>query len=111
MKSATHTTIAQRQWKPNRPKHDLLCINLSVVAELVLLLGSDAELCLCLKDLDIFLDAYANVEPDALVFRSKLAASLLPLFNKHAPHCNPVPTHAHTTCKSSDPCHFDCDSG
>ncbi|THU77057.1 hypothetical protein K435DRAFT_812795 [Dendrothele bispora CBS 962.96] len=50
-----------------------------VIAELVPLLGSDAEICLRLKNLDIFLDAHANVQSDALGIRSKLAASLLPL--------------------------------
>ncbi|THU86482.1 hypothetical protein K435DRAFT_805065 [Dendrothele bispora CBS 962.96] len=71
-----------------------------VVAELVPLLGSDAEICLRLKNPDIFFDAHANVRSDAFGIRSKLTASLLPLVS-----------HAHRACKSSDPCYFECDSG
>ncbi|THU85139.1 hypothetical protein K435DRAFT_393273 [Dendrothele bispora CBS 962.96] len=43
--------------------------------------------------------------------QNSLHCCYLLYFDKHAPHCNPLPAHAHRACKSSNPCHFDCDSG
>ncbi|KAK7434668.1 hypothetical protein VKT23_020076 [Stygiomarasmius scandens] len=107
-KPPVHTAIAQRQWKPR----DLIdiCVDLSAVAGLASLLGVDVELCLCLKDLDLFLETNVNVKSDALGLKTALEALLRPLFD-HGQHCRPMPSHAHRACKSSDPCHFDCDPG
>ncbi|KAF8816459.1 hypothetical protein BYT27DRAFT_6447209 [Phlegmacium glaucopus] len=74
-------------------------------------LGSNIQLCLCLKDLDIFLDT--NVDIQALVGllgTSTVSALITALINTSPGtlQCS-FPPHAHHTCNNSDPCHYECD--
>ncbi|KAF5366278.1 hypothetical protein D9758_005666 [Tetrapyrgos nigripes] len=106
------TVIAQPQWKPDRIKRDLVdvCIDLSTIASLSPLLGGDLELCLCLKDLNVFLDAHVGLDSDVLGLRTVLTAMLGSAFES-APSCGRLPAHTHRACTTSNPCHYECNTG
>ncbi|KAJ3982459.1 hypothetical protein F5890DRAFT_367320 [Lentinula detonsa] len=106
--------VSQRQ---HRPQHfsprDLIdiCINLDAVVDgnpLLEELFAGIHLCLCLKDLDIFLDTYVGL--DILGLRALVEAELKDFFHSQ-PACDPVPAHAHRACTTEDPCSCSCDSG
>ncbi|KDR79188.1 hypothetical protein GALMADRAFT_137075 [Galerina marginata CBS 339.88] len=74
-------------------------------------LGAKVELCLCLKDLDIYLET--NDEAQVLVGllgKSTVGALITALINTSpdARHCT-FPSNAHHTCNTHDPCHYECD--
>ncbi|KAK0437810.1 hypothetical protein EV421DRAFT_1907013 [Armillaria borealis] len=114
----TPRTLAQRQYH-HQPR-DLLdiCISLDVDALLkggiLSLLPLDVfaglDLCLCLKDLDIFLST--NVVVDLLdpATKSLLETRLKALINTGGEHCDVLPTHSHRVCNNRNPCHWECDS-
>ncbi|KAL0064551.1 hypothetical protein AAF712_008496 [Marasmius tenuissimus] len=108
--------IASRQWRPQPVARALLdvCVNLNVVLPpgLKQLLTGNIDLCLCLKDLDIFLDAKVK---DLGVLGGLLDVPFLrillnDLLRQSGKDCS-LPDHAHFVCTNSDPCHFDCDEG
>ncbi|KAJ8082563.1 hypothetical protein PM082_008418 [Marasmius tenuissimus] len=108
--------IASRQWRPQPVARALLdvCVNLNVVLPpgFKQLLTGNIDLCLCLKDLDIFLDAKVK---DLGVLGGLLDVPFLrillkDLFRQSGKDCS-LPDHAHFVCTNSDPCHFDCDEG
>ncbi|KAK0235201.1 hypothetical protein EDD85DRAFT_69506 [Armillaria nabsnona] len=114
----TPRTLAQRQYH-HQPR-DLLDICISLDADALLkggilsLLPLDVfaglNLCLCLKDLDIFLDT--NVVVDLLdpATKSLLETRLKALINTGGEHCDVLPTHSHRVCNNRNPCHWECDS-
>ncbi|KAF8154580.1 hypothetical protein B0H34DRAFT_529480 [Crassisporium funariophilum] len=116
--------LASRQHHVARTLIDV-CINLNVdlLAEASKLLGletilgpldlgSKIHLCLCLKDLDIFLDTNADVQAlVGLLGKNTVAAIITALINTspEAHQCS-LPTNAHRTCDNVDACHYACDS-
>ncbi|KAJ3975659.1 hypothetical protein EV361DRAFT_462126 [Lentinula raphanica] len=106
--------FTQRQYRPqNLSSRDLIdiCINLDAVVDgnpLLEGLFAGVHLCLCLKDLDIFLDTYVDL--DLLGLRTLVEAELRTFFHSQPP-CKPVPAHAHRACTTEDPCSCSCDPG
>ncbi|EDR10188.1 uncharacterized protein LACBIDRAFT_318325 [Laccaria bicolor S238N-H82] len=115
------TPITLRQHREPRALLDL-CINAEVdlLADIGDLLGdllgpldinTNVKLCVCLKDLDLYLDT--NVDIAALVDllgKDQVAAIITALINSspEARQCN-LPPHSHRTCNSYDPCDFKCE--
>ncbi|KAG6860318.1 hypothetical protein C0995_012714 [Termitomyces sp. Mi166 len=105
-KNFTPEVIAQRQYHVRRDLIDL-CLNVdaSAVAPILQLinpLAANIRLCLCVKDLDIFLNSDIGVllggllgSPDGLLTKLKLL-------------CN-FPTHSHRLCVAGNPCAYECD--
>ncbi|KAF7377632.1 hypothetical protein MSAN_00186000 [Mycena sanguinolenta] len=70
------------------------------------LLGIDLSVCLCIDDLNIFLNAKANVTING----QALAAidALINAANNPNAQCAPLPAHAMRRCTTANPCAFDC---
>ncbi|TFK69987.1 hypothetical protein BDN72DRAFT_896792 [Pluteus cervinus] len=75
-------------------------------------LDTTLDLCLCLKDLNLFVTTDANVKglvdllgPDTVALLLRLLLNTSP----NAQQCT-MPSHAHRTCSKDDPCHWQCDS-
>ncbi|KAJ7678158.1 hypothetical protein DFH06DRAFT_1422735 [Mycena polygramma] len=101
-------SLARLQYSERRDLIDI-CINVpDLVLDLLGLLGIQAKLCLCIKDLDIFLDANANVD-----LGNGVLANVTALLNGKGYHtqCDKLPPHASRDCTTSDPCGFKCDPG
>ncbi|KAF8632663.1 hypothetical protein AX17_004796 [Amanita inopinata Kibby_2008] len=78
-----------------------------------LVISAVADLCLCLKDLDIYLDTDSNAEALVNVLGKDATAVLLTAIIDTSPssrHCT-MPPHARRTCNNSDPCHWACEDG
>ncbi|KIM43708.1 hypothetical protein M413DRAFT_387205 [Hebeloma cylindrosporum] len=130
--------LARREHKPSpapqvltsrqhRVVRDLLdvCINLNVnlLADASQLLGlgsllgpldalANIQLCLCLKDLDIYLDTNDEIQVlVGLLGKNAISALITALINTspEAQQCT-FPPNAHHTCNNVDPCHYECDS-
>ncbi|KAK0444221.1 uncharacterized protein EV420DRAFT_1007803 [Desarmillaria tabescens] len=114
----TSRTLAQRQY--HRQPRDLLDICLSLDADVLLkgdilsLLPLDIftglNLCLCLQDLDIFLDTNVAVNLLGPDVKSLLETRLRALINTGGEHCDTLPAHSHRVCNNHNPCHWKCDS-
>ncbi|KAF9465896.1 hypothetical protein BDZ94DRAFT_1296096 [Collybia nuda] len=112
---ARSSALAKRQYHARRDLIDL-CISLDATVLSTLLhivdpLHADVHLCLCLQDLDIFLDT----DVDALLIaniigKERLRAILKVILDTspHSQHCS-LPPHAHRACTTGDPCAFVCD--
>ncbi|KAF9042938.1 hypothetical protein BJ165DRAFT_1603181 [Panaeolus papilionaceus] len=135
--TAIHNShFARRDLKPrsdvltsrqHRIRRDLLdiCINVNInlLADASKLLGlgsllgplglsSDIQLCLCLKDLDIYLDTNVQIQYlIGLLGRNNVAALVTALINTspESQQCT-FPPHSHHVCSNSGPCHYECDS-
>ncbi|KAJ3492862.1 hypothetical protein NLJ89_g11150 [Agrocybe chaxingu] len=76
-------------------------------------INPDIQLCLCLKDLDIYLDTNADIQAVVgLLGKDPVRALITALINTSpdAHQCT-FPQHAHHTCNNNDACHWDCDEG
>ncbi|PPQ69711.1 hypothetical protein CVT25_012974 [Psilocybe cyanescens] len=122
-RSPASSIIASRQYRVPR---DLLDVCINVNANLLadasqllglssllgaLNLGADIKLCLCLKDLDLYLDTKDQLSAlIGLLGKDTVGALITALINtsKDAKQCT-FPQHAHHTCNTSDPCHYACD--
>ncbi|KAG6837407.1 hypothetical protein H0H93_010025 [Arthromyces matolae] len=106
--------IAQRQHHVHRDLIDL-CLNVdaSVLAPILHLidpLAAKIHLCLCLKDLDIFLDTDIGVLLGKLLGGNDLLAKIKLLINTspQSQQCT-FPPHSHRLCVASKPCAYECD--
>ncbi|KAF9475746.1 hypothetical protein BDN70DRAFT_935626 [Pholiota conissans] len=111
--------------RQHRVARDLLdiCINANVdlAADLSHLLGSvldptnaaaNIQLCLCLKDLNLYLETNDDIQAlVSLLGKDAVAALITALINTSpdSRQCT-FPSHAHHTCNNSDPCHYECDA-
>ncbi|KAG6911026.1 hypothetical protein DXG01_005442 [Tephrocybe rancida] len=107
--------IAQRQHHVHRDLIDL-CLNLDagVLAPILHILdplAANIRLCLCLQDLNVFLDSDVGIllgsilgGKDSLLAKIKLLINTSP----HSEHCT-FPPHSHRLCVAGKPCAFDCD--
>ncbi|KAF9259268.1 hypothetical protein L218DRAFT_908574, partial [Marasmius fiardii PR-910] len=117
-KSRQNAIITARQYRPQRVTRDLvdLCINLRVVLnqlplDLGVILAGDADACLCLKDLNIYLNAKANeLGVLGVTLIPHLRLLLNDILRTSGKKCT-LPDHAHFVCTNTDPCHVECDSG
>jgi len=112
--------LSSRQHRVHRSILDL-CINVNVnllpnashhsPASGPLNLGSSIQLCLCLKDLNIFLDTNVGIQAlIGILGKDTVSALVTALINTSpdASKCS-IPPHARQTCNSHDPCHYECD--
>ncbi|KAG6833134.1 hypothetical protein H0H87_010848 [Tephrocybe sp. NHM501043] len=114
-KSANAQVIAQRQHHVHRDLVDL-CLNLEAAAIAPILhildpLAANIRLCLCINDLNIFLDSDVGIllgsilgGKDSLLAKIKLLINTSP----QSVSCT-FPTHSHKLCVSGQPCAFECD--
>jgi CPL1-like protein len=74
-------------------------------------LGSNIHLCLCLKDLDIFLDTNVDIKALIGILGKNIVSALITALINTSPDASKcsIPLHAHQTCSSHDPCHYECD--
>ncbi|KAJ7472317.1 hypothetical protein B0H11DRAFT_1350482 [Mycena galericulata] len=84
-----------------------LCVDIPnlVVNLLNNLLGVDADVCLCLEGLNLYLDAEANV-----TLSNQVLANVDALIGAKG-QCGPLPAHAHRVCDPQSPCKYECDTG
>ncbi|KAJ7750421.1 hypothetical protein DFH07DRAFT_775117 [Mycena maculata] len=92
-------------------KRDLIdvCVSIpSLTADLLSLLGLNIQLCLCLKDLNLYLDTLDDVD-----LRGIANTTIQALVGEQgdSAKCAPLPPHAHRECTYGNPCAFQCDSG
>ncbi|KAK0199837.1 hypothetical protein DFS33DRAFT_198454 [Desarmillaria ectypa] len=114
----TSRTLAQRQYH-HQPR-DLLDICLSLDVDALLKGGilsllpldifAGLDLCLCLQDLNIFLDTNVVVNLLDSTQKSLLETKLRALINTGGEHCDALPAHSHRVCNNRNPCHWECDS-
>ncbi|KAF9562041.1 hypothetical protein CPC08DRAFT_393973 [Agrocybe pediades] len=74
-------------------------------------LGGDIYLCLCLKDLELYVETNDQLEAlVGLLGVDTVCALISGLINTspQAQQCT-FPQHAHHTCTTADPCHYECD--
>ncbi|KAI3605012.1 hypothetical protein WG66_001977 [Moniliophthora roreri] len=115
-----HAIVVARQYHPRTlVSRDLINSCISLDADLNVLppsvkalLVGQAEVCLCLKDLDIFLDAKVKGLGvlGNLINVPGLRVLLNDLLHTKGSQCT-VPSHAHLACTNANPCHFECDDG
>ncbi|KAJ7182715.1 hypothetical protein C8R43DRAFT_11326 [Mycena crocata] len=93
----------------HQPRLIDLCIDIpSIAVNILSLLGVNVEACVCLKDLDLYLQTTDNVtlknsaiaEVDALIGAAP-----------NGGNCTVLPAHAHRACTNATPCRFLCDTG
>ncbi|KJA21789.1 hypothetical protein HYPSUDRAFT_202698 [Hypholoma sublateritium FD-334 SS-4] len=75
-------------------------------------LGTNVQLCLCLKDLNVYLDTNDDVQAlVGLLGKNAVSTIITALINTSpdARQCT-FPSNAHHTCNNSDPCHYECDT-
>ncbi|GLB41032.1 hypothetical protein LshimejAT787_0902470 [Lyophyllum shimeji] len=107
--------IAQRQ---HRPKRDLIDICISAEAGVLLSpllailnpITAHANLCLCVHDLNVFLESDLGVQLGGLLGGTNIleaAATLLLNTSPESHNCH-FPPHSHHVCKP-DPCAYECD--
>ncbi|KAF9531306.1 hypothetical protein CPB83DRAFT_874627 [Crepidotus variabilis] len=124
-RSSVPNAVTSRQHRMPRDLIDI-CINvkLDVIAEYTDLLGlgdllgsgildAKSRLCLCLKDLNIYLDTHNELKGlIQLLGRDTVYALINAVINTspNAQQCH-LPPHAHRTCDSNSPCHWECDKG
>ncbi|KAF9028934.1 hypothetical protein BDZ89DRAFT_745429 [Hymenopellis radicata] len=116
-------TLSERQYRHPRPRADLLdlCVSLNLAA----ILGDDdgllglplgilagVDLCLCLKDLNIFLDTDIAVQlANLLGSKDALSAIIKAKLNTSGTECGALPPHAYRVCSNANPCNIGCESG
>ncbi|RDB26726.1 hypothetical protein Hypma_005394 [Hypsizygus marmoreus] len=114
-KAAPPQSITQRQHRASRDLLDL-CISLDAgvlasVLQILDPLAAKLHLCLCLKDLNIFLDTDLGLLLGKLLGgKDDLAVALEVLINtsSHTQQCS-LPPHAHRACVINHPCAFICE--
>ncbi|KAF7369085.1 hypothetical protein MVEN_00235500 [Mycena venus] len=72
------------------------------------LLGAQVDACLCLHDLDIYLNASASVTSKSNAVA--VVNALIDTADNTNVQCGPLPAHAKRACTTSDPCMFTCDA-
>ncbi|KAG7095188.1 hypothetical protein E1B28_005965 [Marasmius oreades] len=119
-KKSQNAIVTARQHHLQPVTRDLidLCINLRVVfdqlpLDLKSIIAGNVDVCLCLKDLDVFLNA--KVEDLDVLGVLRLNIPVLRVFldnllRTSGKKCT-LPPHAHFVCTNSDPCHVKCDPG
>ncbi|KAJ7489362.1 hypothetical protein FB451DRAFT_1390518 [Mycena latifolia] len=104
----TRSLARLHQHQPRGPLIDI-CLSIPGLAvDILSLLGVNVELCLCLKDLDIYLQTTDNV-----TLKNNALADVNALIGD-APNkgkCEPLPAHSHRGCTNANPCHYICDTG
>ncbi|KAF8901214.1 hypothetical protein CPB84DRAFT_986568 [Gymnopilus junonius] len=123
-RSPVPSVITSRQYRIARDLLDV-CINANVnlladVSQVLGLgsvldpldLGTNIELCLCLKDLDLYLETNANVQALIGLLGKNAIGSLITAVVNTSPQAQECafPQHAHHTCNTNDPCHYECDA-
>ncbi|KIY69430.1 hypothetical protein CYLTODRAFT_420720 [Cylindrobasidium torrendii FP15055 ss-10] len=118
--------VSERQFHPNLEQRQLLDICLHVDADVILgtnggilspvlnALLADLDLCLCLKDLNIFLSTKLAVDVQKLLNSLNLNLDLSVLLNtlfQNAPPCPALPPHAARLCSNKKPCDIECKDG
>ncbi|CAK5262266.1 unnamed protein product [Mycena citricolor] len=101
-------TIARLQHHQPRSLIDI-CVNIPQLAvNLLNTLGLNVQLCLCLKDLDLYLETTDNV---TLQNNALLAVNALINGDGYHVQCGPLPAHAKHACTTDDPCAITCLDG
>ncbi|KAF9451571.1 hypothetical protein P691DRAFT_773008 [Macrolepiota fuliginosa MF-IS2] len=115
---ASPSVVSPRQHLPLRALVDIcasvdlgLLTDLESIIDLRLLddILAELDLCLCLKDLDLYLDTELGASLDSSG-KHALLAHLAALINTSPTRQECIlPAHAHRTCNNRDVCHYDCD--
>ncbi|XP_006456052.1 hypothetical protein AGABI2DRAFT_77291 [Agaricus bisporus var. bisporus H97] len=127
--SLSRTPRSSHDINPSRPRFKLATpslVDICASVDLSLLLGiqevaglalpndisTDSDLCLCLQDLDLYLDSDTRlVWLTNLIGQDALLAYLTALIDTSPSRQDCIlPAHAHRTCNDQDVCHFDCDT-
>ncbi|KAF8192972.1 hypothetical protein BJ912DRAFT_251831 [Pholiota molesta] len=75
-------------------------------------LGTTVHLCLCLKDLNIYLETNDDIQALVTLLGKNVVSALITALIDTSPDAKQCtfPPNAHHTCNNSDPCHYECDT-
>ncbi|KAF5309897.1 hypothetical protein D9619_010385 [Psilocybe cf. subviscida] len=76
-------------------------------------LGGNVQLCLCLKDLNLYLQTNDQLQALIGILGNKEVSAIITALINTSPSSQQCtfPDHAYHTCNNSDPCHYECDEG
>ncbi|KAJ6598461.1 hypothetical protein DFH09DRAFT_1394761 [Mycena vulgaris] len=97
-------TLARLQH--HQPRLIDLCVSIpSLAVDLLSLLGANVELCLCLRDLDLYLQTTDNV-----TLQNGALANVNAMIGGAGPNsrCDPLPANSRRACTNTHPCHYEC---
>ncbi|KAJ7901594.1 hypothetical protein B0H13DRAFT_764760 [Mycena leptocephala] len=100
-------SLARLQHHESRALIDVCVTIPSLVLDVASLIGANLKLCLCIKDLDIYLKTHADV-----TLQNNAIAEANAAINADGRRktCGKLPAHAHRACTTADPCAFECDT-
>ncbi|KAJ7040710.1 hypothetical protein C8F04DRAFT_225444 [Mycena alexandri] len=106
--SLTSRRLAGLQHREPRDLIDICVVIPNLVVDVLNLLGLGADVCLCLKDLDLYLRANVTASlQQQTIANVKAAIGKAP----NSGQCNSLPAHAQRQCSVVNPCAFICVDG